>query len=65
MASEMIASEAMIRQNRQSMKMATNCAEEFPMAVQLAGLRAHVDGGGRQAQRGPGRGADRQISAAR
>ncbi len=35
--SEMIASQAMIRQNRQSMKLATNCAEEFPMAVQLAG----------------------------
>jgi len=35
--SEMIASEAMIRQTRQSMKMATNCAEEHPMAVQLAG----------------------------
>lgn len=35
--SEMIASEAMIRANRQTMKMATNCAEEFPMAVQLAG----------------------------
>ncbi len=35
--SEMIASEAMIRQNRKTMKMATNCAEEHPMAVQLAG----------------------------
>ena len=35
--SEMIASQAMIRQNRQSMKLATNCAEEYPMAVQLAG----------------------------
>lgn len=40
--SEMIASEAMIRQNRQSMKMSTNCAEEFPMAVQLAGCEPHV-----------------------
>lgn len=35
--SEMIASAAMIRATRQSMRMATNCAEEFPMAVQLAG----------------------------
>src|SRR5213075_2580125 len=40
--SEMIASEAMISQNRQSMKMSTNCAEEFPMAVQLAGCEPHV-----------------------
>ncbi|MCF4164645.1 tRNA dihydrouridine synthase DusB [Zavarzinia compransoris] len=38
--SEMIASEAMIRQTRQTMKMASNCAEEFPMAVQLAGCEA-------------------------
>ncbi len=38
--SEMIASEAMIRQTRQSMKMASNCAEEFPMSVQLAGCEA-------------------------
>jgi tRNA-dihydrouridine synthase B len=35
--SEMIASEAMIRANRQTMKMASNCAEETPMSVQLAG----------------------------
>jgi len=40
--SEMIASEAMIRQTRQSMKMATNCAEEFPMSVQLAGCEGRV-----------------------
>jgi tRNA-dihydrouridine synthase B len=40
--SEMIASEAMIRQTRQSMKMSTNCAEEFPMSVQLAGCEPHV-----------------------
>jgi tRNA-dihydrouridine synthase B len=38
----MIASEAMIRQTRQSMKMSTNCAEEFPMSVQLAGCEPHV-----------------------
>ena len=35
--SEMIASAAMIHANRKTMKMASNCAEEFPMAVQLAG----------------------------
>ncbi len=40
--SEMIASEAMIRQTRRSTKMATNCAEEFPMAVQLAGCEPRV-----------------------
>src|SRR5262249_60585805 len=40
--SEMIASEAMIRQTRQSMKMSTNCAEEFPMSVQLAGCEPQV-----------------------
>ncbi len=40
--SEMIASQAMIRQNRKTMKMATNCAEEFPMAVQLAGCEPAV-----------------------
>lgn len=40
--SEMIASQAMIRQNRRSLKMATNCAEEFPMAVQLAGCEPDV-----------------------
>jgi len=38
--SEMIASEAMIRASRKCMKMATNCAEEFPMSVQLAGCEA-------------------------
>lgn len=40
--SEMIASQAMIRQTRQSMKMATNCAEEYPMSVQLAGCEPVV-----------------------
>ena len=35
--SEMIASQAMIYANRKTLKMASNCAEEFPMAVQLAG----------------------------
>jgi tRNA-dihydrouridine synthase B len=35
--SEMIASEAMIRETRQSVLMAKNTPEEFPMAVQLAG----------------------------
>lgn len=40
--SEMIASQAMIRESRQSMKMASNCAEEHPMAVQLAGCEPGV-----------------------
>jgi tRNA-dihydrouridine synthase B len=40
--SEMIASQAMIRANRKTMKMATNCAEEYPMAVQLAGCEPDV-----------------------
>src|SRR5690242_20569283 len=40
--SEMIASEAMIRETRQSMKMAESCADEQPMAVQLAGCEPRV-----------------------
>src|SRR6185437_4446275 len=40
--SEMIASQAMIRQTRQSMTMAANAPEEFPMAVQLAGCEPEV-----------------------
>ncbi|MDX1580951.1 MAG: tRNA dihydrouridine synthase DusB [Alphaproteobacteria bacterium] len=40
--SEMIASEAMIRATKRSLKMATNCAEEHPMSVQLAGCEAPV-----------------------
>lgn len=40
--SEMIASQAMIRQNVKTMKMASNCAEEFPMSVQLAGCEPAV-----------------------
>ena len=40
--SEMIASQAAIRETRQSLKMSTNCAEEFPMAVQLAGCDPSV-----------------------
>src|SRR5690606_39085756 len=40
--SEMIASEAMVRASRQSLKMAENTAEEFPMSVQLAGCEGHV-----------------------
>ena len=42
--SEMIASEAMIRETRQSMKMAKSCADEQPMAVQLAGCEPRVMG---------------------
>ncbi|PJI40444.1 tRNA dihydrouridine synthase DusB [Ferrovibrio sp.] len=40
--SEMIASEAMVRASRQSLKMAENVPEEFPMSVQLAGCEGHV-----------------------
>lgn len=40
--SEMIASQAMIRQTRQSLLMAKNTAEEYPMAVQLAGCEPEV-----------------------
>src|SRR5215469_11064957 len=40
--SEMIASEAMIRQTRQSLTMTKSCVEEQPMAVQLAGCEPHV-----------------------
>src|SRR5690348_11458279 len=40
--SEMIASEAMIRETRQSLTMAKNCPEEQPMAVQLAGCEPRV-----------------------
>jgi tRNA-dihydrouridine synthase B len=40
--SEMIASQAMIRQTRQTMKMIEKSAEEQPMAVQLAGCEPDV-----------------------
>ena len=40
--SEMIASEAMIRQTRQSMAMAQSCTDEQLMAVQLAGCEPRV-----------------------
>src|SRR3990172_13096618 len=40
--SEMIASEAMIRESRRSLTMAQSAADEFPMAVQLAGCEPHV-----------------------
>src|SRR5215470_1273898 len=40
--SEMIASEAMIRETRQSMTMSRSCADEQPMAVQLAGCEPRV-----------------------
>ncbi|CAA7617517.1 putative tRNA-dihydrouridine synthase [Candidatus Terasakiella magnetica] len=40
--SEMIASQAMIRQNRQTMQMAQHTPDEFPMAVQLAGCEPLV-----------------------
>ncbi len=40
--SEMIASQAMIRQVRRSMKMASYTEEERPIAIQLAGCEPHV-----------------------
>jgi tRNA-dihydrouridine synthase B len=40
--SEMIASQAMIRESRQSLLMAKTSPEEFPMAVQLAGCEPEV-----------------------
>jgi tRNA-dihydrouridine synthase B len=40
--SEMIASEAMVRENRKTLLMAANDAEEHPMAVQLAGCEPGV-----------------------
>src|SRR6266446_5832520 len=40
--SEMIASQAMIRLSRQTLQMARNTREEFPMAVQLAGCEPEV-----------------------
>src|SRR5579862_5836822 len=40
--SEMIASEAMIRENRRSLQMAETAPEEQPMAVQLAGCEPAV-----------------------
>jgi len=40
--SEMIASKAMVRAARKTLKMSTSCAEELPMAVQLAGCEPDV-----------------------
>ena len=40
--SEMIASQAMVRENRQTLLMTKNTPEEFPMAVQLAGCEPAV-----------------------
>ena len=40
--SEMIASQAAIRETRQSLTMAKSCAEEQPMAVQLAGCEPQI-----------------------
>jgi tRNA-dihydrouridine synthase B len=40
--SEMIASQAAIRETRQSLSMAQSCAEEQPMAVQLAGCEPQI-----------------------
>ena len=40
--SEMIASAAMVRENRKTLLMAKNSPEEFPMSVQLAGCEPNV-----------------------
>ncbi|WP_343564748.1 tRNA dihydrouridine synthase DusB [Kiloniella sp. b19] len=40
--SEMIASRAMLQETRESLKMSSNCGEEFPMAVQLAGCDPEI-----------------------
>ena len=40
--SEMIASQALIRESRKSLLMAETCPEELPMAVQLAGCEPEV-----------------------
>ena len=40
--SEMIASRAMIYANKNTLKRAKNCEEEFPMAVQLAGFEPNL-----------------------
>ena len=40
--SEMIASQAMVNANRKTMKMTNNCADEQPMAVQLAGYEPEL-----------------------
>ena len=40
--SEMIASQALIRESRKSLLMAESCLEELPMAVQLAGCEPEV-----------------------
>ncbi len=42
--SEMIASQALVRESRKSLRMAGTTAEEFPMAVQLAGCEPEVMG---------------------
>ncbi|MFB3055363.1 MAG: tRNA-dihydrouridine synthase, partial [Alphaproteobacteria bacterium] len=40
--SEMIASQAMVRKTAQSIKLGRTEAEEFPMAVQLAGCEPEI-----------------------
>ncbi|CAK0765357.1 putative tRNA-dihydrouridine synthase [uncultured Gammaproteobacteria bacterium] len=40
--SEMIASQAMVREARRTLKMAAGCAEEHPFAVQIAGCEPEV-----------------------
>src|SRR4051794_5335467 len=52
--SEMIASQAAIRETRQSLTMARSCAEEQPMAVQLAGCEPQIMAEAAQLKPGPG-----------
>src|SRR3546814_1439114 len=40
--SEMIASGEMVRAARQTLRTSTDCAEEYPMAVQLAGQEPEI-----------------------
>ncbi|MBC8268256.1 MAG: tRNA dihydrouridine synthase DusB [Rhodospirillaceae bacterium] len=40
--SEMIASKAMVRAARKTLKMSTSCSDELPMAVQLAGCEPEI-----------------------
>src|SRR5260370_42675904 len=52
--SEMIASEAAIRETRQSLTIARSCPEERPMAVHLAGCQPRVMADAAKLNAGPG-----------
>src|ERR1700730_14067434 len=62
--SEIMATKASIGQTRQSVAMATNCPEEQPMAVQLAGCEPAGMAGGAKLHGAPG-GARLAINLAR